>query len=162
RGFWLRLEARAQCQEVAPGEALLGRLPQQIGGMQRRKERNRGTVLGAGLAPFSPERQNALGGPAQSLGRGAAEARDGPGARQADGGRDRGQAHQGFCLRRLAVSGRSPENQIGDENAAQRLGGAACKADRGQHFVEKLTGPSDEWLPGQVLLASRRLADEQQ
>src|SRR5262245_207254 len=126
--------------------------------MQGRQAGDRGAVLRAVLATVAPERENALGRSAESLGRGGAEADDGTRPRKLDGAPDKGQAHQRFGFRRLAVPGRPPENKIGDEDAARWIGSTARQADRRQHLVEQLTGTSDEWLSRQVLLATRRLA----
>ena len=56
--------------------------------------------------------------------------------------------------RRRAVAGRAPRNDVGD------IGAGAVEADRRDHQVEQLAGASDEGQAVEVLLASRRLADE--
>ena len=65
-----------------------------------------------------------------------------------------GQADLALLRRRRAVAGRAPRNDVGD------IGGGAVEPDRRHHPVEQLAGASDERQPLEILLASRRLADE--
>lgn len=61
----------------------------------------------------------------------------------------------GLSLTRLRVPivRRTAFQHVGDED------GIAIQPDRSQHFVQHLSGSTDEWLTATILFGSRRLAD---
>src|SRR5262245_34380935 len=67
---------------------------------------------------------------------------------------EKGPASLSLLWRRRAVSRRSPVDDVGDVHIR------FAEADRRQHLIEQLPRPADERLAFEVLLASRRLADQ--
>src|SRR5215472_18768224 len=65
-----------------------------------------------------------------------------------------GQANGGFLRGRRAIAGRPPRHDIGDVRSCP------VETDGGDHAVEQLAGPSDEWAAGNIFIVTRRLAYE--
>ena len=88
------------------------------------------------------------------LGRGAAEQHHHLGRHQLDLALEEGTADLRLLRGGRAVSGRAPVDDVGDVHVG------FAQADGRQHLVEQLAGTADERLALQVLVASRRLADQ--
>src|SRR5262245_1163676 len=107
------LELLLEREEIAPGEALLRRLAQQIGGVQRRQERN-ASLAASEIEPAPSELQYAFRSADQALRRRGAEADEKARLLDLDGAPQERQAHERFLVRRRAIARRPPEDDIGD------------------------------------------------
>ena len=140
-------------EKIAPGEALLQRRAQQIGRMEGRDGADLARA-GMEVEPAPARALDAFLDAEQRLRRRAAEADQHVRIGELDLALDERQADLALLRRRRAVAGRAPRNDVGD------VGAAAVEPDRRHHQVEQLAGAPDEGQAFEVLLASRRLADE--
>ena len=150
-GYFLQfLRDRAQ---ILPRHPLVGRRAQQIGRVERRDGAD-GSGAGIVVEPLAAGLHDALAGRQQRLRRGIAERHQHVRIDEFDLPLDERQADLRLLRRRRAVAGRPPRNHVGD------IGLAAVEPDRRDHPVQQFAGTSDERQSLDILVASRRFADE--
>ena len=106
------------------------------------------------VQPFSAQFRNAFGTSEQCTGRSAADQHQDPWSDQFDVPPDEGQANGHLVCRRLAVSWRTPRQDVRDVDRRP------VQSDCRNHFIEKLTAHAYERPALPVLVSSRRLADK--
>src|SRR4029079_9109324 len=126
------IERAPQRQEIAPGEALLRRLAQQVGGMKGGKQRDF-LIADVEVEPLAAQFQDSIGASGKPLGRRGADAHQHLRSQDLDDAPQERQAHQGFLLGGRPVSGRPPEDDVGDEDGTRRILRLPGQSNRLEH-----------------------------